>query len=131
MLVMSPPFRRASFAAASTTEGGEEGARVADVAHRLLAAAKGTIERRHRLLVAGAVLTEPRVHRPSKHHRGPAGLDAAEQVTDAYITSALRARADEALYLAKRLGRDRVVMWAPGIRSNATPPWSDIVASIK
>jgi diguanylate cyclase (GGDEF)-like protein len=56
---------------------------------------------------------------------------AAEQVTDAYITSALRARADEALYLAKRLGRDRVVMWAPGIRSNATPPWSDIVASFK
>jgi hypothetical protein len=34
----------------------------------------------------------------------------------------LRARADEALYVAKNLGRDRVVMWAPGIRSNATPP---------
>jgi len=33
----------------------------------------------------------------------------------------LRARADEALYVAKRLGRDRAVMWAPGIRSNATP----------
>ena len=56
---------------------------------------------------------------------------AAEQVTDTHITSALRARADEALYLAKRLGRDRVVMWAPGIKSNATPPWSDIVASLK
>jgi diguanylate cyclase (GGDEF)-like protein len=56
---------------------------------------------------------------------------AAEQITDTYISSALRARADEALYLAKRLGRDRVIMWAPGIRSNATPPWSDIVASLK
>ncbi len=56
---------------------------------------------------------------------------AAEQVTDAHMTSALRARADEALYLAKRLGRDRAIMWAPGIRSNATPPWSDVVASFK
>jgi hypothetical protein len=39
----------------------------------------------------------------------------------------MRARADEALYVAKRLGRDRVVMWAPGIRSHATPPWTDFV----
>lgn len=52
---------------------------------------------------------------------------ASEQVTDAHITGSLRARADEALYVAKRLGRDRVVMWAPGIRSNATPPWTDFV----
>jgi diguanylate cyclase (GGDEF)-like protein len=52
---------------------------------------------------------------------------AAEQVTDAYIAGSLRARADEALYVAKRLGRDRVVMWAPGIRSNATPPWTDFI----
>jgi PleD family two-component response regulator len=51
---------------------------------------------------------------------------ASEQVTDAHITGALRARADEALYVAKRLGRNRVVMWAPGIRSNATPPWTGI-----
>jgi diguanylate cyclase (GGDEF)-like protein len=50
---------------------------------------------------------------------------AAEQVTDAHVTASLRARADEALYVAKRLGRDRVVMWAPGIRSNATPPWTN------
>jgi len=34
---------------------------------------------------------------------------------------ALRARADEALYAAKRLGRDRVLLWAPGVRSMATP----------
>lgn len=47
---------------------------------------------------------------------------AAEQVRDPYLGHALRARADEALYVAKRLGRDRVVMWAPGIRSQATPP---------
>ena len=55
---------------------------------------------------------------------------AAEQVTDAHIGNSLRARADEALYVAKRLGRDRVVMWAPGIRSNATPPWTDFVGLI-
>ena len=52
---------------------------------------------------------------------------ASEHVTDAHIAGSLRARADEALYVAKRLGRDRVVMWAPGIRSNATPPWTDFV----
>jgi diguanylate cyclase (GGDEF)-like protein len=52
---------------------------------------------------------------------------ACEQVTDAYIAGSLRARGDEALYVAKRLGRDRVVMWAPGIRSNATPPWTEFV----
>ncbi|HEY4306904.1 MAG TPA: diguanylate cyclase [Gemmatimonadaceae bacterium] len=49
---------------------------------------------------------------------------ACEQVTDAHAGRALRARADEALYVAKRLGRDRVISWAPGIRSNATPPWT-------
>lgn len=47
---------------------------------------------------------------------------ATEQVVDAGLSSALRARADEALYVAKRLGRDRVVMWAPGARSHSTPP---------
>jgi diguanylate cyclase (GGDEF) domain len=52
---------------------------------------------------------------------------ASEQVTDENIAGSLRARADEALYVAKRLGRNRVVMWAPGIRSNATPPWTDFV----
>jgi diguanylate cyclase (GGDEF)-like protein len=55
---------------------------------------------------------------------------ACEQVTDAHVGAALRARADEALYLAKRLGRNRVVMWAPGIRSNATPPWSSFVQRV-
>ena len=51
---------------------------------------------------------------------------ACEQITDGHIAPAIRARADEALYVAKRLGRDRVVMWAPGIRSNATPPWAGV-----
>jgi diguanylate cyclase (GGDEF)-like protein len=55
---------------------------------------------------------------------------ACEQVTDAHIAGSLRARADEALYVAKRLGRDRVVMWAPGIRSNATPPWTEFVGLV-
>jgi len=48
---------------------------------------------------------------------------ATEQVVDDAVASALRARADEALYVAKRLGRDRVVMWASGIRSHTTPAW--------
>jgi diguanylate cyclase (GGDEF)-like protein len=49
---------------------------------------------------------------------------ASERVTEPHITGALRARADEALYVAKRLGRDRVVLWAPGMKSNATPPFA-------
>jgi diguanylate cyclase (GGDEF)-like protein len=53
---------------------------------------------------------------------------AAVQVTDEHISESLRARADEALYVAKRLGRDRVVLWAPGLRSNATPAWTSVVA---
>jgi diguanylate cyclase (GGDEF)-like protein len=56
---------------------------------------------------------------------------ACEQVTDAHAGRALRARADEALYVAKRLGRNRVVMWAPGIRSNATPPFTLSLAAVR
>ncbi|MDB4878096.1 MAG: putative rane protein [Gemmatimonadetes bacterium] len=55
---------------------------------------------------------------------------ASEQIIDAHMTGALRARADEALYVAKRLGRNRAVMWAPGIRSNATPPWTGISTTL-
>lgn len=54
---------------------------------------------------------------------------ACEHVRDGHIGGALRARADEALYVAKRLGRNRVVMWAPGIRSNATPPYTIAIAA--
>ena len=46
---------------------------------------------------------------------------AAERVASERDGAALRARADEALYVAKRGGRDRVLLWAPGVRSNATP----------
>ena len=46
---------------------------------------------------------------------------AAEQVTTLRVGAALRARADEALYMAKRGGRDRILLWAPGVRSHATP----------
>jgi diguanylate cyclase (GGDEF)-like protein len=49
---------------------------------------------------------------------------AAERITDSNIGSALRARADEALYAAKRSGRDRILLWASGVRSHATPPTS-------
>ncbi|HVZ76558.1 MAG TPA: GGDEF domain-containing protein [Gemmatimonadaceae bacterium] len=53
---------------------------------------------------------------------------AAERVTDDYSGSQLRARADAALYQAKRAGRDRVRLWAPGIRSNTTPPYQQQAA---
>lgn len=39
---------------------------------------------------------------------------AAEDVHDAEVAEALKARADAALYAAKRAGRDRAVTWAPG-----------------
>jgi diguanylate cyclase (GGDEF)-like protein len=55
---------------------------------------------------------------------------AAEQVRDPYLAHALRARADEALYVAKRLGRDRVMLWASGIRSLATPPQSMLAVDL-
>ena len=46
---------------------------------------------------------------------------AAERVSSLRDSAALRARSDEALYVAKRGGRDRVYLWAPGVRSLATP----------
>lgn len=46
---------------------------------------------------------------------------AAERVSSIRDGAALRARADEALYMAKREGRNRVLLWAPGVRSLATP----------
>lgn len=46
---------------------------------------------------------------------------AAERVRSARDGAALRARADEALYKAKREGRDRVLLWAPGVHSSLTP----------
>jgi diguanylate cyclase (GGDEF)-like protein len=46
---------------------------------------------------------------------------AAERVSSTRDGAALRARADEALYMAKRKGRDRILLWAPGVRSLGTP----------
>ena len=46
---------------------------------------------------------------------------AVERVSSLRDSAALRARSDEALYVAKRVGRNRVLLWAPGVRSLATP----------
>lgn len=46
---------------------------------------------------------------------------ASERINSMRDGAALRARADEALYMAKREGRDRILLWAPGVRSLATP----------
>ncbi len=83
-------------------------------------------------VVAERVLDEVRGHvfrttRGRQHVTVSIGV-ACERVLDRYVSAAVRARADEALYVAKRLGRNRVVLWAPGIRSNATPPWATSVA---
>ncbi len=51
---------------------------------------------------------------------------SAEQVSTTLDTVSLRARADEALYAAKRAGRDQVLLWAPGVRSNKTPTVASI-----
>jgi diguanylate cyclase (GGDEF)-like protein len=45
----------------------------------------------------------------------------SDGVPDVGIAEALRARADEALYAAKRSGRDRVVAWTPSATTPATP----------
>lgn len=56
---------------------------------------------------------------------------ATEAVHQPAVAASLRARADEALYVAKRLGRDRVVLWAPGISSRATPPYVTLVSVLE
>jgi diguanylate cyclase (GGDEF)-like protein len=49
---------------------------------------------------------------------------AVERVATTEQGAALRARADEALYAAKRSGRDRALLWPPGVPSNSTPSGS-------
>jgi predicted signal transduction protein with EAL and GGDEF domain len=52
-----------------------------------------------------------------------AGVAAEPRVGDADAAEAFKARADEALYAAKRGGRDRAVVWTPdGVRRVDTPP---------
>jgi diguanylate cyclase (GGDEF)-like protein len=75
--------------------------------------------------VAERMMTQLRTHRCSALPNGTVvtmsiGI-ASERITDSDIGLALRARADEALYAAKRSGRNRILLWAPGVRSNATP----------
>jgi predicted signal transduction protein with EAL and GGDEF domain len=78
--------------------------------------------------VAERMMTQLRTHRCSALPNGTVvtmsiGI-ASERITDSDIGLALRARADEALYAAKRSGRNRILLWAPGVRSNATPSTS-------
>jgi diguanylate cyclase (GGDEF)-like protein len=85
-------------------------------------------------VVAERVLDAIRLH-PFTTARGRRSVTvsvgiAVEAIADISAATALRARADEALYVSKRLGRNRVVMWAPGIRSNATPNFSAIVGPL-
>ena len=46
---------------------------------------------------------------------------ACERLDDEHGAESLRARADGALYAAKRNGRNRALLWAPGVHSHATP----------
>jgi diguanylate cyclase (GGDEF)-like protein len=46
----------------------------------------------------------------------------ADKVRDTHMAEALKARADEALYAAKRAGRNRVVMWTHGMTTAPVQP---------
>ena len=76
-------------------------------------------------VMAERLLARLRAHQLAAFARGAVvtmsiGI-AVERVSSMRDGAALRARADEALYMAKRGGRDRVLLWAPGVRSKATP----------
>ncbi len=76
-------------------------------------------------VVAERLMARVRAHQPTNASRDAAitmsvGI-AVEPVESAGDSASLHARADEALYMAKRSGRDRVLLWAPGVRSLATP----------
>jgi diguanylate cyclase (GGDEF)-like protein len=78
--------------------------------------------------VAERILQELRTRRfaamPAEARLTMSAGIAVERVTTAEQGAALRARADEALYAAKRSGRDRALLWPPGVPSNSTPSGS-------
>jgi diguanylate cyclase (GGDEF)-like protein len=79
-------------------------------------------------VVAERILAELRSRRfaalPSEARLTMSAGIAVERVTTGEQGAALRARADEALYAAKRSGRDRALLWPPGVPSNSTPSGS-------
>jgi diguanylate cyclase (GGDEF)-like protein len=73
------------------------------------------------LILADRVLQAFRSHRfkslpPDRHITTSVGV-AAAPARDAEVAKSLLARADEALYIAKRNGRDRAVLWHAGMRA--------------
>jgi diguanylate cyclase (GGDEF)-like protein len=79
-------------------------------------------------VVAERILQELRARRfaamPAEARLTMSAGIAVERVATAEQGAALRARADEALYAAKRSGRNRALLWPPGVPSNSTPSGS-------
>lgn len=77
------------------------------------------------LQLAERVAERVRAHRfpgvPASHRVTASFGVAAEIVRDVDVAEDLRGRADEALYAAKREGRDRAVLWTPHVHRRSNP----------